>query len=158
MSVFLPLSSASPPGADLPGGVAEGLLLTRSGRSRRSTARRSACCNSSIALMTRSHTARPSMSPFSSMASAFMAAWIGASEQCYAPPRGYLILGIAGPKPANHAQALSNRPRALRGDGAVGYAISLRRRQRVCVAPRRSQRWPRLLRQPGEPSKVSLGP
>ncbi len=135
----LKTTSALHPGADLPGGVAEVPLLTRSGRSRRSTARRSACCNSSIALMTRSHTARPSMSPFSSMASACMAAWIGASEQCYAPPRGHLILGIAGPKPAIRAQALSNQPRALRGEGAVGYAISLHHRQRGCVAPRRSQ-------------------
>ena len=31
MSAFPPISSASPPGADFPGGVAEGLLLTQNG-------------------------------------------------------------------------------------------------------------------------------
>ncbi len=31
MSAFPPIASASPPGADSPGGVAEGLLLTHSG-------------------------------------------------------------------------------------------------------------------------------
>ncbi len=39
MSVFTPISSASPPGADLPGGVAEGPFLTQTVSKRRRSVR-----------------------------------------------------------------------------------------------------------------------